>query len=79
MPSVPWKKQRDASVITRVVTLADGSSATQMDDFIITGAVVQAGMSIATTITDAQRVPSFVVAGGIFLTRSYTRLPDYFR
>ena len=66
-------------VITRIVTLADGSSATQMDDFIITGAIVQGGQVFVTTLTDAQRVPSFVVPGGIFLTRSYTRLPDYFR
>ena len=31
---------------------------------------------IATTLVDAQRTPSTIVSGGIFLTRTYTRLPN---
>jgi hypothetical protein len=63
-------------VITRIVTASNGVKATQMDDLLITGAVVKRGQLIATTLADAQRVPSAIVPGGIFLTRSYTRLPD---
>jgi len=37
---------------------------------------VKDGQLIAMTITDAQQIPSGLVAGGIFLFRSYTRLPD---
>jgi hypothetical protein len=31
---------------------------------------------VATTIVDAQRVPSAIVPGGIFVTHVHTRLPD---
>jgi hypothetical protein len=31
---------------------------------------------IATAFTDAQRTPSALVPGGIFLTRVHTRLPN---
>jgi nitrous oxidase accessory protein NosD len=61
-------------VITRVLTVA-GVQTTQMDDFVITGATVKDGELIATTIADAQRTPSTIVAGGIFLKRTWTRLP----
>ncbi len=61
-------------VITRVLTVA-GVQTTQMDDFVITGARVDDGALIATTIADAQRTPSTIVAGGIFLTRTWTRVP----
>lgn len=65
-----------SGVFTRTLTLANGTTANQMDDFIITGAVVQGGQLIATTIADAQEVPSAIVPGGIFLTRAYTRRPE---
>lgn len=61
-------------VITRVLTVA-GVQTTQVDDFVITGAKVKDGDLIATTIVDAQRTPSTIVAGGIFLKRTWTRVP----
>lgn len=62
-------------VVTR--TLIVGTTQTQqVDDFVITAAIVRNGHKIATTIADAQRTPSAIVAGGIFLSRVYTRLPD---
>lgn len=64
-------------VITRVVTLSSGGSQTVVSDFIITKASdSEDGGLIALEVTDAQRTPSFIVAGGVFLTRTYTRLPD---
>lgn len=71
-------------VVTRVVTLSDGTTATQMDDFIITGAeVVQnsygpffPGQLIATALADAGRDPSPIVSGGLFVTHTYSRLPN---
>ena len=68
-------------VITRTLTASTGLVITQMDNFIITKAKIKHSRSgkdrlIATAIVDAQQTPSAIVAGGIFLTRSYTRLPD---
>ena len=63
-------------VFTRTVTASNGITTTQMDDFVITQATVKDGQLIATALEDAQRTPSVIVSGGIFLTRSYTRLPD---
>jgi hypothetical protein len=63
-------------LITRTVTASNGTVAQQMDDLLITGAVIKHGRLLATSMSDAQRVPSAIVAGGIFLTRTYTRLPD---
>jgi hypothetical protein len=60
----------------RVVTLPDGTKASGSDDFIITSAIKQEGRLIATSIADVQRDPSVVVAGGVFLTRVHTRLPE---
>jgi hypothetical protein len=64
--------------ITRIVTKPDGTTAPAADDFIITGAVVQGGRLLATTIVDVQRDPSVILPGGVFVTRTHTRLPDYF-
>ena len=66
-------------VITTMLTTSTGVTATQMYDFVITGAIVKDGFGgaiIATAIADAQRTPSAIVPGGIFLSRTYTRLPD---
>jgi hypothetical protein len=68
-------------VITRTLTSSTGLVTTQMDNFIITRARIKHSRSgkdrlLATAIVDAQQTPSAIVAGGIFLTRSYTRLPD---
>jgi hypothetical protein len=63
-------------VITRVVTASNGVTATQLDDFLITRATAKDGQFLATALADATRVPSAIVPGGIFVTRSYTRLPD---
>jgi hypothetical protein len=63
-------------VITRIVTV--GTTQTeQFDDFVITHAIIEDGHLIATSIADAQRTPSAIVAGGIFLTRVWTRLPSH--
>jgi hypothetical protein len=61
----------------RILT-TNGVSTNQVDDFVITGAVVLNGVLVATTIADASEVPSAIVAGGIFLSRVQTRLPDFF-
>jgi len=64
-------------VITRVVTLSGGGTGTVVADLVITRAVrSEEGGLLATEVVDAQRTPSFIVAGGVFLTRTYTRLPD---
>lgn len=58
--------------IDRIVTRADGSTATASDDFLIVGAMEANGKLIATDIVDAQRDPSVIVPGGIFLMRSHS-------
>jgi hypothetical protein len=71
-------------VISRVVTLSDGSTAIQADDFVITGATVIANSHgpffplqlLATEIKDAGRIPSPIVSSGLFVTHKHTRLPD---
>jgi hypothetical protein len=63
-------------VITTALTASNGTTATQMYDFIITEATVHRGQSTATAMVDAQQTPSAIVPGGVFLTRRYTRLPD---
>lgn len=63
--------------INRIVTRADGTKATASDDFIITEAVQSLGGTgntlIATTLVDAQRDPSVIIPGGVFVTRVHTR------
>ena len=64
-------------VVTRKTVTSTGIVAFQQDDFIITGAIARYGQApLATTVVDAQRTPSAIVPGGIFLTRTYTLLPD---
>jgi hypothetical protein len=64
-------------VFTRTLTASNGVMTTQMDDFVITMATIhEDGQLIATALEDAQRTPSAIVPGGIFLIRSYTRRPD---
>lgn len=69
-----------SGVITRTLTTSTGVVTVQQDDFIITEAKrvrdEDDDVLIATRLEDAQRTPSAIVAGGIFLTRSYTRRPD---
>jgi hypothetical protein len=62
---------------TRTLSTNNGIVSTAVDDFVITGAVVLGGQLIATTIVDAQQTPSAIVAGGVFLTHTLTRLPDF--
>ena len=63
-------------VVTRILTV--GTTQTQQfDDFVITGAVFEHGHLIATSVADAQRTPSAIVTGGIFLTRVWTRIPSH--
>jgi hypothetical protein len=63
-------------VFTRILTASNGVKTTQTDDFIITSAIVKHDHLVATAIVDAQTTPSAIIPGGIFLTRSFTRLPD---
>jgi hypothetical protein len=65
--------------ITRIVTKPDGTTASALDDFVITSAIVRWAWlpAIATTIVDAQRDPSVILPGGVFVTRVHTRLADY--
>ena len=62
--------------ITRIVTALNGTTASQVDDFVVTAAVVRHNELIATAVTDVQRVPSALVAGGIFVFREMTRVPE---
>jgi hypothetical protein len=61
-------------VVTRVLTVA-GVRTNQFDDFVITEARIKDGELIATTIVDAQRTSSAIVPGGVFLRRTWTRVP----
>lgn len=64
-------------VITRTLTTSTGVVTVQHDDFMITQAKERDdGGLLATSLVDAQQTPSAIVAGGIFLIRSYTRRPD---
>jgi len=65
-----------AGQFNRIVTASNGATSTNVDDFIITAAVVQGGQLVATTIVDAQENPSTIVPGGIFLTRTHTLRPN---
>jgi hypothetical protein len=61
-------------VVTRVLTVA-GVQTNQFDDFVITEAKMKDGELIAKTIVDAQRSSSAIVPGGVFLRRTWTRVP----
>jgi hypothetical protein len=49
---------------------------TGVEDFVITGAIVKGKEFLATSTTSAGENPSQIVASGVFLTFTYTRLPD---
>jgi hypothetical protein len=61
--------------ISRIVTRPDGTKATAVDDFVIIGGVAKDGKIIATRIMDAQRDPSVILPGGVFVTRLHTLRP----
>ena len=61
-------------VVTRILTVA-GVQTEQFDDFVITEAKIEHGELIATTIVDATRTSSAIVPGGVFLRRTWTRVP----
>ncbi len=64
-------------VITRTLTSSTGVVTVQLDDFLITQArVLDDGQLLAMGLEDAQRTPSALVPGGLFVIRSYTRRPD---
>lgn len=65
-----------SGTVTRTVTSTLGTVTNPVDDFLISRAVLKDGQLIATEIVDAQRTPSALVPGGIFVTRVHTRLPD---
>jgi hypothetical protein len=62
--------------VSRTLTSSLGVVTNQVDNFVITAAVVKNGQLIATAMADMQQTPSALVPGGIFLTRVFTRLPD---
>jgi hypothetical protein len=63
-------------VFARHVKASNGVTETQKDDFLITKATMEDGQLLATALEDATRVPSAIVPGGLFVTRSFTRRPD---
>ena len=63
-------------IFTRTLTSSTGVVTTQTDDFIITRAIERDGQLFAMALEDAQRTPSALVPGGLFVFRSYTRRPD---
>lgn len=65
-----------SGVVTRVATLADGTTIPAFDDFVVTKGEMRNGKLIANEIVDAQRIPSGSVPGGVFLSRKYTRRPN---
>lgn len=63
--------------MVRVVKAANGVTVNTVDDFVITGAIVGSySQFLATALVDTARLPSLLVPGGLFINRSYTRLPD---
>jgi hypothetical protein len=60
----------------RILTQANGTVTTSLDDFIITAAVRTFNGYLATGIADIQQGPSSIVPAGIFVTRVHTRLPN---
>ncbi len=65
-------------VVTRILTVGTIQTE-QFDDFVITRAIFEHGHLVATSVADALRTPSTIVAGGIFLTRVWTRIPSHGR
>ena len=65
-----------SGVVSRTLTLSDGTTSQAFDDLLITEGTVQNGKLIATAVTDMQRIPSTIVPGGVFIIRKYTRRPD---
>lgn len=61
---------------TRTLTSSTGVVTTQVDDFVITKSVLMRGQLIAIAYSDAVRVPSALVPGGIFVDRVASRLAD---
>lgn len=65
-----------SGTFTRLVPGTDGATKPSVDDFLITGAIQKDGLLIATAMVDAQRTPGVAVPEGVFLSRSYSRLPS---
>jgi hypothetical protein len=63
-------------LIHKTTTTSTGIIAHSVDDFVITQAVANGGQFLATALADAQRTPSAIVPGGVFITRTWTRRPD---
>jgi hypothetical protein len=66
-----------AGVITRVLTVTGGGTVNAVDDFLVTSATGRAGKLFVTSLVDMQRTPSAIVPGGVFVSRVWTRLPDW--
>ena len=64
-------------VITRLLSTSTGVVTMQYDNFVVTKAVeLRHGELLATALEDMTQTASAIVQGGVFLVRSYTRLPD---
>jgi hypothetical protein len=64
-----------SGTITRLVTRPDGSTASAVDDFLITEGIEKDGRLIATTIVDAQGGPALVGPSATFVIRTHTLRP----
>ena len=65
-----------SGVITRTLTASDGTVVQQTDNFQITKAAEVGDTLLATGLEDATQTPSALIPGGLFIIRSYNRLPD---
>jgi hypothetical protein len=65
-----------SGTVTRTLTASNDVVTNQVDDFIITRAIMKDGQLTATEIADAVETPSALVPDGIFVTRVHTRMPD---
>lgn len=59
-----------------VVTFPDGRTADVTEDFVITRSERRGRSLLATSIFEAQRQPSVVISGTVFVVHTLTRLPD---
>lgn len=62
--------------VSFLVTFPDGHTANVTEDLVITKAKIRHGMLIATSMFEAQEQPSVVLSGNVFVTHTYTKIPN---
>ena len=62
--------------LSYLVTFPDGHTANVTEDLLITKAETHGGMLVAISWFEAQRQPSVVLSGDVYVTHTYTRRPD---